>query len=72
MVSRQSANNPGHQPLHKAVGLLAGCIMVIFGTWIGLRPETILIRTLVVCGATTFLTRLLMNVINSANSAADE
>lgn len=72
MATQRSTNNTKPQPFDKAIGLLAACVMVVFGGWIALRPEIILLRALVVGCATNVLVRILIGVMNSAEAANDD
>ena len=60
------------QPVGGALGLLAGCLVVGLGGWVGLRPETILVRALIVGGVTAVAVRIVTAVFNTVFSEKDE
>lgn len=67
MAVRKSTNKQQtQQPIHKAIGLMACCAVVVFGGWMRLRPETILLRAIVVGCVTTFLVKMVVSTVNSA------
>lgn len=72
-MSVQSTKNRSSQPpIDKAIGLFASCAMVVLGGWMGLRPETILVRALVVGFVTMFLLKMVIHMVNSASDEEDD
>jgi hypothetical protein len=73
-MSVQSTKNnaAAQQPFDKAIGLLAGCVMVMFGGWMGLPPATILIRTIVVSCVSTMLAKMAINMVTSSHMADED
>lgn len=71
MSAQSTKKQTGQQPTHKAVGLLASCAVVVFGGWIGLRPETILVRALVVGFVTAWLVKIVLQTVKAADDPED-
>lgn len=72
-MSVQSTKNRSNQPpIAKAIGLFASCAVVVLGGWMGLRPETILVRAVVVGCVTAFLIKLVVDLVNSADDEEDD
>lgn len=71
-MATQQNRNINRQPLDKAFGLFASCLMVTLGAWMGLRPETVLIRAVIVACVTTGFVRIVVYVLDSADLMNDD